>query len=349
MRGLEEGQQVTAFLHPDIAAAAPIKELVARGGVVKQWNVLRLARLQPWKEALRATFPVSELDQFDAILVSLGSLPAMCYVPGLVESLTQTRTPYILFCQFNSAHLPVTPGERVAVRKVMAKSAGCIFLSQRNLDEARRQFAVEPPQGWLLPNPVRENSARPLAWPAMEGGVRWASVARFEMLWKGQDILLDILRQPVWRERAWHLTFYGSGPDREDLERLVSLFQLQDRVSFAGFVNGLEEIWRDNHVLVLPSHGEGLPLAALEAMMLGRPVVATDVGGNRELIDEGDTGFIAEGSTAYSFHQALERAWHVREQWPAMGQRAHVRVMQMARLDPTQQLLALWKQAGVRS
>jgi glycosyltransferase involved in cell wall biosynthesis len=349
MRGLEEGHQVTAFLHPDIAAAAQIKEFAARGGVVKQWNVFPLARLQPWKEALRASFPVSTLDQFDTILVSLGSLPAMCYVPGLVESLTRTRTPYILFCQFNSAHLPVIPGERLAVRKVMAKGAGCIFLSQRNLDEARRQFAVEPPKGWLLPNPVRENSARPLAWPAMEGGVRWASVARFEMLWKGQDILLDILRQPVWRERAWHLTFYGSGPDREHLERLVSLFQLQDRVTFAGFVNGLAEIWCDNHALVLPSHGEGLPLAALEAMMLGRPVIATDVGGNRELIDEGDTGFIAEGSTAYSFQQALERAWQVRAQWPAIGQRAHARVMQMARLDPTQQLLALWKQAGTRS
>jgi glycosyltransferase involved in cell wall biosynthesis len=176
--------------------------------------------------------------------------------------------------------------------------------------------------------------------------ISFASVARFETAWKGQDLLLDVLSQPPWRERNWRLRFYGSGPDLEYLQRLTKFLKLDDRVVFEGFVNDLSTIWSKNHVLLMPSHGEGTPLAAMEAMMYGRPVVATDVGGNTEIIEDGVTGFIAEVATAHSFSKALERAWQVRNQWHEMGQAAHQYIRGRVAQDPAKALLETWTTAA---
>jgi glycosyltransferase involved in cell wall biosynthesis len=263
-----------------------------------------------------------------------------------VSSLLHSNIRYVLFCQFNSDHLGISPSERAGVRAVLARSNSCIFLSRRNLEETRRQFALDPPRAVIVDNPIRDGADATLPWPSMDSCVRFASVARFETAWKGQDMLLDVLARPAWRGRSWHLTFYGSGQDLEHLKTLVGFFGLTDRITFAGFVSSVQDIWKDNHALLLPSHGEGLPLAALEAMMLGRPVVATDVGGNRELIREGANGFIADGSTARSFGEALERAWQMRHNWPAMGEQAHFTVADMAKRNPSRQLLDQWLSAA---
>jgi len=341
-RALRKGHEVTAILHADIAKSRQVAEFVNQGGQVRIWKPLSIARLQRFKELVHPTFPKGLLKSFGAVLVSLGSLPSLTYVPGLAKGLLVADVPIILFCQFNAGHLAVSPCERELVRRVMERSAACAFLSQRNLDEARRQYAIEPPGAVIISNPIRTVLDQPLAWPETREKVKFASVARFETAWKGQDVLLDILRRPPWLARNWHLTFYGSGQDESHLRRLVELFQIQDRVTFAGFVNGLGEIWEQNHLLVMPSHGEGMPLAALEAMMFGRPVLLSDVGGSAELIEEGKTGFLAEVSTVTSFGNAMERAWVDREQWREMGLAAHEAARKIVALDATGQLLDVW-------
>lgn len=57
----------------------------------------------------------------------------------------------------------------------------------------------------------------------------------------------------------------------------------------------------------MPSRFEGLPLAMVEAMLCARPVVATDVAGHAEIIEDGVTGFLADAPTAGSMAAALER------------------------------------------
>ena len=100
------------------------------------------------------------------------------------------------------------------------------------------------------------------------------------------------------------------GDNRGSLERLAQRLGLADRVVFEGHVAGVEKIWSLNHVLVMPSRIEGLPLAIIEAMLCGRPVVATDVAG-AEVVD-GVTGFLAEAATVGSVGNALERFWPAR-------------------------------------
>ncbi|WP_423787774.1 glycosyltransferase, partial [Klebsiella pneumoniae] len=84
---------------------------------------------------------------------------------------------------------------------------------------------------------------------------------------------------------------------------------LGDRVKFAGFVTSVENIWAANHALILPSRYEGMPLAMVEAMLCARPVVATDVAGHAEIIDDAINGFLADAPTVGSLGKALDRLW----------------------------------------
>jgi glycogen synthase len=67
-------------------------------------------------------------------------------------------------------------------------------------------------------------------------------------------------------------------------------------------------------------------------MLCGRPAVVSDVGGNTEWVHEPETGFVSEAPSRNSFGDAMQRAWAVRELWPAIGKRAQQAAIQ--RIDP---------------
>jgi glycosyltransferase involved in cell wall biosynthesis len=109
-------------------------------------------------------------------------------------------------------------------------------------------------------------------------------------------------------------------------------------------VSDVAGIWDRNHLLLLPSRFEGLPLALVEAMWCGRPAVVTDAGGNAELCVDGETGFVAAAPMVGLYEQALARAWERRDTWKDMGKAARERVARVLPEDPIgdfcQQLLA---------
>ena len=84
----------------------------------------------------------------------------------------------------------------------------------------------------------------------------------------------------------------GGGKEEARLRAQVETQSLGENVIFTGFRRDVERLVRAGDVFVQASHFEGLPNAVLEAMALGRPVVATDVGGTRELVVEGQTGYL---------------------------------------------------------
>jgi glycosyltransferase involved in cell wall biosynthesis len=85
---------------------------------------------------------------------------------------------------------------------------------------------------------------------------------------------------------------------------------------------------------VLPSRQEGLPLVVVEAMLCGRPCLVTNVSGNPEHVLDGETGFLAGGPTVDEVDKALERAWHQRSQFPAMGLAAYHHIRTRVPQDP---------------
>ena len=107
-----------------------------------------------------------------------------------------------------------------------------------------------------------------------------------------------------------------------------------ENVEFRGHVGSIQDVWKNHHLLVLPSRLEGLPLVLVEAMLCGRPAVVTNVAGNSEVLDDNETGFLAAAPTAAHFDEAMERAWQRRNQWEDMGREAARRIRLAVPEDP---------------
>ena len=107
--------------------------------------------------------------------------------------------------------------------------------------------------------------------------------------------------------RDTQLLIVGDGPCRPELEHLASELGLRGRVRLLGERDDINVILRALDIFILPSLGEGISNAILEAMATGLPVVATHVGGNPELVDDGVTGFLVPSRSTSSLAAALQR------------------------------------------
>lgn len=212
-----------------------------------------------------------------------------------------------------------------------ARRVFCV--SNSNLNLLRLQVGEPLLNAEVTRNPYNVPPERPPAWPDESEVLRLACVARIDPSHKGQDVLLQTLARPEWRNRPVELNLFGGGPDEPVLRRMADMLQLKS-VQFRGHVSDIRAIWEQNHMLVLASRYEGLPLSLVEAMWCGRPSVVTDVGGNAELCLDGETGFVAAAPTVPCFSQALERAWAQRSEWQNLGRAARALVEQQIPKDP---------------
>ena len=135
-----------------------------------------------------------------------------------------------------------------------------------------------------------------------DGIVRIGVVSRLEEA-KGVDLVVRALADVPGAE----LVIAGDGPARSALEHLASELGVADRVTFRGWVHPTGECYCDLDVYVIASHSEVLSMSVLEAMQRGLPVVATDVGGLREAVNDGVTGFVVPPDDVPALAAALRR------------------------------------------
>jgi glycosyltransferase involved in cell wall biosynthesis len=119
---------------------------------------------------------------------------------------------------------------------------------------------------------------------------------------KGANVLLDAVRELPGRDRG-EVVFVGDGPLRLGLERAAASIGQAENVRFVGRSNDVAGWLGRTDVLVLPSFAESLSLVLLEAMASGTCIIASDVRGNRELVDDGRTGLLFPPGD----HRALAR------------------------------------------
>lgn len=108
------------------------------------------------------------------------------------------------------------------------------------------------------------------------------------------------------KHTQWGLHLVGDGPLRSDYERRVDELGLSDKVAFWGSRKDIPELLATAQVFVLSSKWEGFPLTILEAMRAGLPVIASDVGGVKEAVVDGETGFLVPRQDAYTMRSRLE-------------------------------------------
>lgn len=150
-------------------------------------------------------------------------------------------------------------------------------------------------------------------------------VARLVPL-KGIDVLLRATPAIVANCPDFRLHVAGDGPARGQLEQLAADLGVGTVVRFLGEVRDVPALLAGSRVFVLPSRSEGISLTILEAMASGLPVVTTRVGGNPEVVVDGETGYLIPGDDPSSLADALTRLWTRPELCARMGEGSRRRV-----------------------
>ncbi len=178
----------------------------------------------------------------------------------------------------------------------------------------------------------------PLPAPRLcdEGRLVIGTVGRLQAV-KNQTALVEafgllIQRNPELRERV-HLALIGDGPLRREVEQRVRDLGLGKRVWLAGARDDVPELMRGLDLFVLPSLAEGISNTLLEAMACGLPVVATDVGGNAELIDQGVTGLLVPPGDPALLAEAMATYLRDAEQCRRAGAEGRARAERLFSLD----------------
>ena len=122
------------------------------------------------------------------------------------------------------------------------------------------------------------------------------------------------------------LEIAGSGPCQGDLEDAVALAGLGQHVKFLGWIDEIVTVLPSWDVFVMPSLEEGFPIAALDAMAAGLPIVATSVGGVPELVEDGRTGWLVPPCDVESLASKLRLLLSNRELRLGMGAAGYDRV-----------------------
>jgi glycosyltransferase involved in cell wall biosynthesis len=258
----------------------------------------------------------------------------------LLELCVAKRMPFVTVSQAGSEAFCYDDDLAKRYRAALAAALRCFFVAQANRWLVEKQIGGELANAEIVRNPFNVSYNGSFPWPtsSTDAAVRFACVGRLYPPAKGQDILFEALAQSEWKYRNWRLSIYGEGPARSSLEWLARRLGLSKRVRFAGFAKP-EEIWAENHVLLMPSRYEGLPLVMVEAMLCSRPIVATNIAGHAEIVEEGVTGFLADAPTPPAMAAALEKFWARRTEAEEMGKAGHDRIRELVPPDPVRVLV----------
>ncbi len=192
--------------------------------------------------------------------------------------------------------------------------AGAIVAVSDDVARAVRE-SIRPAAGRLvtIPNGVDTTRFHPgvAGVPRTELGVPSgafvvACVAKFHEQ-KGHRMLIDALATMPRTERPVHAVLLGSGPLRAEIEERARSRGVDDRVHLLGTRADIPNVLRAADASVLPSLWEGLPMALLEAMASGLPVVATSVSGTRQVVTDGTHGLLVEPGDASALGAAMAR------------------------------------------
>ena len=143
---------------------------------------------------------------------------------------------------------------------------------------------------------------------------------------KGHEVLLRALACLRHLPRL-RVHVFGTGPLEAHCRRMAAEGKLSDVVRFHGFDPAIHERMASLDLLVMPSLHEGLPYVLLEAMSLRVPIVASRVGGLREVLDDG-SGMLVPPGDPYALATAIERLYDDRELRARLAARAHETVRQ---------------------
>jgi glycosyltransferase involved in cell wall biosynthesis len=142
--------------------------------------------------------------------------------------------------------------------------------------------------------------------PYRGGGPRLLCVGRLIPI-KGHIVLFRAFAEARRRVPSLRLDIAGRGPLEPALRALAKELEIEDAVHFLGYVVPVQRAIEEAAIVVVPSMGEGFGMVALEAMERARPVIAAEIGGLGELVEEGVTGLLVPPGEAEPLAEAIVR------------------------------------------
>lgn len=246
-------------------------------------------------------------------------------------SATWARVPVLVHTKHGRNQLLSTRG-RFLERVAGYLSDAVVPVSADAADVARDVDGV--PAGRI--QVIRNGIAATHAAPRRAAGGEWrvVHVARLNEV-KDQPTLLRAARRVADHHPDFHLDIVGDGEERQALERLAAELGLEQVVHFHGFTDDVSAYLAGADLFALSSVSEGIALTLLEAMAAALPVVATDVGGNREVVRDGETGLLVPASDPTAMADAMIALLEDPSRGEAMGRAGRARVVQEFSLDRT--------------
>lgn len=209
------------------------------------------------------------------------------------------------------------PKRRIFAQRLLSNLCDAILApSEESRKEYSRDICIKPDKIQVIYNGIDVNRFRLNRSERIKeiGGVFdfgsddivIGSVARFDPV-KNMGVLVKAFSKiektslgPV------KLLLVGDGPDLPGIQKMAFDLGLRDRVVFTGMRRDIPDCLGMMDIYVQPSRFEGMPNSVLEAMASGLPVVATNVGGVREIVEDGKTGFLVDVDNEAGLIRAIE-------------------------------------------
>jgi N-acetyl-alpha-D-glucosaminyl L-malate synthase BshA len=213
-----------------------------------------------------------------------------------------------------------------SVEKADAVTAVSKFIQR----EAYERLGIER-EVKVIPNFVDTQAFAPAPCDAAKadydecGGI--IHVSNFRPVKRVPD-LVQAMAFVVKKEPKARLTLVGDGPDRPGVEKLVDSLGLRRNVTLTGFRSDIPNLMRCSDIGVLCSETESAPLTLLEGMSTGLPMVATEVGGVLEIIDEGCNGLLVPSKQPEKLAQAILRLYRDSMLRTKLGENARKTVLE---------------------
>lgn len=205
------------------------------------------------------------------------------------------------------------------------KAAQNLFASARIREVLEQNSGINITKDAILVNPISflpPDVQSP--YPPVDKGYRFVMLAALDTQRKAQDNLIRSLSGPKWKDRNWTLHLYGEGKDRKYLEKLIQSLNMERKIFLEGQTVAVKNVLENSHLVLQLTHIDAMPLSVVEAMAVGRPVIASRIGDMPLWVKEGVNGWISPDASVEQIENTIERAWKIRDQWPQFCVQAHI-------------------------
>jgi glycosyltransferase involved in cell wall biosynthesis len=262
--------------------------------------------------------------------------------------------PVVAFSRGYTAENPKVAFYEWIERRFLNRVNGIIFVSE---GQRRRLegFGIYGRRSWVVHNAVAADSSR----NSLSGDLRKEVLERLGILGavemvvsagrlspeKGHRFLVEAIGMLRGSTNNTHFVFCGDGPYQKDLEKRSIELGISDHCHFVGFRKDIKDIFQAMDFMVLPSLTEGLPNVILEAFACAKPVVATDVGGVPEIVEDGVNGILVPPGRSDLLAEAIKNCLAAPEKRRMMGEAGYHKVKSEFTFESqTQKLEAIYNE-----